>query len=93
MKKSKVGQELYSLAEALTGTAFTLIFAVALFALLFAGVSTFGHYEQKTHEEPITYEEYHRGMASDTQVQFYAVSAEAALYTSWQQSNTTNYYV
>ena len=40
MKKSKAGQELYSLAEALTGTAFTLIFAVALFALLVTGVFT-----------------------------------------------------
>ena len=90
MKKGLV--KLYRIARLLTSKEFTLIFAVAILALLFTGVSTFGHYEQKKHEEPIVYEEYHSGMAMDAPVQFCAVSARAALYTEKQNGNTTTYY-
>ena len=90
MKKGLV--KLYRIARLLTSKEFTLIFAVAILALLFTGVSTYGHYEQKKHEEPIVYEEYHSGMAMDEPVQFCAVYAKAALYTEKQDGNTTTYY-
>ena len=92
MKKGLV--KLYRIARLLTSKEFTLIFAVAILALLFTGVSTYGHYERKTHEEPIAYEEYHSGMDSDEPVQFCAVSAEAVLYTKQERKNAniTNYY-
>lgn len=90
MKKGLV--KLYRITKILTSKELTLIFAVAFLALLFTGVSTFGHYEQKKHEEPIIYEEYHSGMALDAPVQFCAVYAKAALYTEKQNGNTTTYY-